>query len=164
MDKNFRQQLYNLAQAALQETVVYRSYMRPFDASHLSQELYQLACRSRGVLLMPNADILPTFFDEDATEFLLAMPNLYWFWATIKEGVIFDNVESGNAPIGLQALKLAVQAYKRDLAYKHDMRKKIDALTPAQLCSRTALGIVLIVVKVCDTDEIVFNPLFAEED
>ncbi|MBS2005925.1 MAG: hypothetical protein JST01_02715 [Cyanobacteria bacterium SZAS TMP-1] len=163
MSQNFRQELYSLAQASQLETQDYRPFHQPIDASYLNNQIYLLACRTKMVQNMANAEILPTFFSAEATAYLLTMPNIYWLWAAIGGAVLCDDSEDAGAQIGLKAVKAAIAQMRANFSYKYDLRKPLDTLTPAQLCSRTAVGVVLVRSKPFDLDEIIINPLFAPE-
>ncbi|MBS1999759.1 MAG: hypothetical protein JSS86_25740 [Cyanobacteria bacterium SZAS LIN-2] len=163
MARIFRQELYNLAQIAQHETLAYRPFEQPFDASHLNGQVYALACRARGVDQMSNGEILPTFFSAEATAYLMTMPNIYWLWTAIKGAVLCDDSQDDDTKISLKAVKDAISRLRTDLAYKYDLRQALTELTPAQLCSRTTIGVVLVRSKPFDLDEIIVNPLFAPE-
>lgn len=168
MNASFRQQLYNLAVSQRDETIHLRSYAQPFDDSHLGMKVYELACSTRGSATLPNSDIMPTFFTEQAIGVLRKMPNLYWFWCVVANAVIADDGDDSEH-LGKASVQDAVLAVRRDHAFKYNLQKPLaeladnrtgDARREVQIASRAAAGLILIKVHACELDEMLDNPLF----
>jgi hypothetical protein len=161
MNSNFHQEIFQLAQSQKATKETYRSYFRPFDQSQLGQELYSLACQTRQVQSLTDREILTTFFTAEAADYLFTLPNLFWFWATVRESVLWAAEEDSASLIDIKAVETAVTSLRNDMSPKYNLRKPLTVLSPAQLCARTAIGIVLVKVGPGDLDEIIVNPMFA---
>ncbi|MBK8219492.1 MAG: hypothetical protein IPK73_00590 [Candidatus Obscuribacter sp.] len=168
MTKNFRQALYQLAQAQRAEKIYLQSRLQPFDASHLPQELYNLACRVMGVQSMRNDEVLPVFFSEEATAILMRMPNQYWMWWVLQQAVLSTDAGE-DSKIGRDDIIHGVQQVRNQYAHKYNLRETIATLTPSadgkasresKIASRAAEGLVLIKTNAFELDEMVDNPLF----
>jgi hypothetical protein len=163
MQQHFHEQLYRIATEKMLETAEERSFFCPFTENYFRANLYPLACQAKEAASMTDKEILPAFFADKATAYLLSLPNVYWFWATVREAVLDDRIYQGKRKIALKSVKSAVSRLRRALAHKADLKRPIAKLTAAQLCARTALGIILVKPQRFDLDEIVFNPMFASK-
>lgn len=162
--------LYQLAQARRQELIYVRSQLRPFDASHLGQAIYKLACQVRGVANMLDAEILPTFVDEAALVILQRMPNQYWLWWTIEQAALHAD---GDKPIGRDEVIHAVHTIRNQYCHKYNLRETLATISPSadgkasresKIASRAVEGLVLVNTKPFEFDELVDNPLFFDPD
>lgn len=162
--------LYQLAQARRQELVYMRSQLRPFDASHLGQAIYKMACQVRSIGSMLDAEILPTFFDEEATTILRRMPNGFWLWWTIEQAVLHAD---GDKLIGRDQIVNAVHTIRNQYCHKYNLRETLATITPSadgkasresKIASRAVEGLVLVNTKPFEFDELVDNPLFFDPE
>ena len=144
------------------------SLLQPFDASHMPMELYELACRARGVESMPNADILTSFFTIDAVELLMKMPNIYFLLLTARVAAEIGDEEDGDC-ISKASVQQAVTEQRRSVGYKYDLSKRLvdltdapkgDALRVIQVASRTVAGLILLKMAPFEFDTIVDNPFY----
>lgn len=164
----FRNKLYQLAQALLQERIYQRSQLQPFDSSHMPLALYQLACQVRAVEAMPNIEILPTFFSDEAVQLLLKMPNQYFLFWTIQQACLIAE-GADDEPISVACVQAAIREIRRDTAYKYNLRKGLADLVDDgranvrrenQIASRAVAGIILVKSCLFERDEIMDNPFF----
>jgi hypothetical protein len=165
MHKQLASKLYQLSQAQIKEHQHKMSIWQPFQAGYLSQELYQLACATKGVESMPDSDILTAFCEPEAVALLLKMPNVYFFWQVFHRSTVLATDGGTEGLITLNSLRKAVGDMRRDLGHKYDLRVKLAGLKNfAQVASRTTSGLVLVNFNLFEHDSAYDNPLFFEEE
>lgn len=144
------------------------SQLQPFDASHMPMELYELACRARGVENMPNADILTSFFAADAVELLMKMPNIYFMLLTARVAAEIGD-EGDRDRISKASVQQAVTEQRRSDGYKYNLRKRLadladdprgDGRRESQIASRAVSGLILVKFAPAELDTIVDNPFY----
>jgi hypothetical protein len=144
------------------------SLLQPFDASHMPMELYELACRARGVESMPNPDILTSFFAADAVELLMKMPNIYFMLLTARIAAEIGDEEDSDC-ISKASVQLAVTEQRRSVGWKYNLSKRLidltdvpkgDAQRVIQIASRAIHGLILLKMFPGELDTIIDNPLY----
>jgi len=131
---------------------------------YLGPEINALACATAGVEQLDENSVLSAFFNQSAAAQIREMPNPFWMWTLIS--VVMSQCQSAQdvgeriTSFDLQWAKLTMRT---SMGLKFDLSKSLTQLTQAQLCSRVIRGVVLLRQGAGDSDEIIFNPLFAPE-
>jgi len=160
MREHYLQTLHNIALPASLATIDRRTSLSPVEVKDLVLPLSDLARTARGVTSVTAEEILLTFYTPEAAQYLLTMPNIHWFWKVVKETALEGRWIPADL-ISLEVVMNTVRMMRRGCEDKYDLNKPLSELTPGQAASRAARGLVLIVHRPGDHDEIVHNPLFA---
>ncbi len=168
MNSNIPKSLYQITQIQCQENRHLVSRFQPFNTAFLPAALYTLACQAKAVESMPDAEIMPVFFSDDALTILTQIPNQYWLWVVIQSALPKATINEG-AKISSEVIIDAVHSVRNQYRQKYDLTETIATLKPAangtatresKIASRAAAGLILIKTRACEFDEMVDNPLF----
>lgn len=154
--------LYNLASTQIVHHSVVSCYYCQLKNEQLGQDIYKLACESKAVSSLAQAEILPVFFTAEAIEELLKLPNMFWFWHVIKESVVGH--DDPVSLVGLPAVKRAMSEMRVNAARGTDLRKDIAHLTQVETAYWVASGYLLVMVGDNWEKSVVRNPIYEYND
>ncbi|CAN5155146.1 hypothetical protein BH11CYA1_BH11CYA1_07320 [soil metagenome] len=153
--------LYQLADRQCSAYIYEANRLQPLNESMHSPELYQLAVDVTLRPLILNHDLLNAFCEPAASALLMRLPNRYWFWSVLKSANLQVEDEGTDTLLTQDHVACALAEIRRSVTMKYNLKLPMAELSPAQIASRTAAGIIL--VKACfgELDTISFNPIFA---
>lgn len=133
-----------------------KSFYRPIFPSQFSNLLLPLALEASGKSKLEPEEILPVFFEEEACEWLMKLPNLYWFWQVLDktyEWRLDLDMDRSNKLVVFRAMGVVRQSVKWSWV---GCNLPPEQLSCGQLVTRTAWGVFLAGEK----DQIVRNVIF----
>lgn len=152
--------LYNLADAQRTEHGSRMSWYHKIEAAQLGQELYALALEATDSDSLDEAEILPVFFTEEACSLLFRLPNLFWFWRIVNAATLHaDDL----GPISLESVRKAMIETRNHAARTYNLSAPLESLSPAELVSRAANGIILTTGGLPEERKIVVNIIFTKD-
>ena len=160
MQKPFKSELQTIALAGQSEAIPLKNWS---DGSvfiwNFGEPLITLACHTKEQTVFYEY-VLPTFFTEDAVEFLLKLPNLYWFWTVLAETSQSTLNKTETDKITLEDI-LQVGKNKHGALTKKGVKldKSVHVVSTPEACYWLEHGVVLLKE---DNGQIVLqrNPLF----
>ncbi len=148
-----------MAEREVRKAAAGRSWVFRLQNSSFTQDLYTLACETRGVDSMTDADILPTFFTPEAVATLMSLPNLYWFWHIVRRALTHDEDLNGTL-VDSKAVSSAICEERRVHARAFDLSKSIGQLSREELAAWAAAGTILVTPTGPDF-QLIRNPIFS---
>lgn len=157
MNQDVKSQLLSIARQSKMKTLAHRNWV---DGSvfiwNFGEELIRLACDVKGSTVFYEY-ALPVFFTDKAVEYLLKLPNLYWFWSIVEAGASVSTRDK----IDQDDINVAVAVRFRQEFVNKGVRldRSIHVVSPTEACFLLEKGVVLLEH---DEDHIVLtrNPVF----
>lgn len=141
LDTNSRnRKLFQLALAQKEHHGSTMSWYLKLEPAQLGQELYHLALEAADKKSLMDFEILCVFFSPEACEWLLKLPNLYWFWRVVADATMFADDEG---MIQLRQVHQAMAELRCSASRAYNLRATVDSLTAPEVVARTAAGIIL---------------------
>ncbi len=157
----FQRHLSALARRSLVEFAHEVGYYQPVNVDRLSNDFYRLAMKVSNYSIFSHMEQLRMFFELEAAELLLCMPNNYWFWKAVYGGFVKAGVRGARKPIPLSCVAEGLAEVRRIYGSKYNLHLAVSDLSPSQVASRAVAGVLLVRARPSDLDEIVINPIFA---
>ncbi len=164
MTETILKELFLLSRRAIESAAITQCWCGEVGPTYLGQELYRLALSARGVEAIPDCDILPTFFTEEAIKTLQTMPNKFWFWKIVHESTLSHVPATGmgsGSTIGVEAVKRAIAQERRGFQRIRNLNVDEKSLPPEEAAYWLASGVLLVEV-VNDKITVVRNPIFSK--
>jgi hypothetical protein len=138
-------QLSDLADAekVKDEVAASKKFYRKLELSQFSAALIALALESTGKSALADEEILPVFFTEAACEWLMKLPNLYFFWRVVAKSYEWEltlDYERIGAPAVLRAMGEVREGVPRSFV---ECQLPPEELTAEHLAARRARGVFL---------------------
>lgn len=135
--------LSNLAELEKAKHLSHKKLYRKLETSDFSLELTPLALEATEAKSLEPEEILPVFFTEEACEWLMKLPNLYWFWKVLDkayEWQLDSGLERIDAATVLRAMGDLRESAPRSMV---SCNLPPESLSPEQLATRTAYAVFL---------------------
>ncbi len=150
-----------LARRSMVEFAHEVAFYQPVNVNRLSNDFYLLAAKLSNYSIFSHREQLHMFFEPDAAELLLCMPNNYWFWTVVHGAIVRAGVRGARRPIPQTFVAEKLAEIRRIYGSKYNLHLAVSDLTPSQVASRAVAGVLLVRSRPSDLDEIVVNPIFA---
>ncbi|MBK8224490.1 MAG: hypothetical protein IPK73_26075 [Candidatus Obscuribacter sp.] len=155
---DFRRELYNLAKAKRPIYASNSAWYHKLAPCDPGTDLYNLALQVRNCQSLVDTEILPTFFEKEAVELLLSLPNLYWFWRIVESSII--KAGNGRHVIGVDAVRGAIAEERNSAARAYDLKKDISALNQIETAVWVAAGILVVQSSLLSEPALLRNPVY----
>lgn len=136
-------------------------YYQPMNDSMLGPDIYKLAVETSLRPLILRKELLHVFFEPDAAELLLRLPNRYWFWTVVLGAIVKAEEVCRNKPVPQAFVAEKLAEIRRIYAGKYNLQLALPDLSQSQVASRALAGVILVRACCGELDEIVINPIFA---
>lgn len=155
---DFRRELYNLAKVKRPNYAANSTWYHKLSPSDSGTDLYNLALKVKNCQSLVDSEILPTFFEKEAVELLLSLPNLYWFWRIVESSII--KAGNGRHVIGVEAVRGAMAEERNNAGRAYDLKKDISELSQVETALWVAAGILVVQSSLLGEPALLRNPVY----
>lgn len=170
---SFADQVYAQASLGTMRCERFRGLWHHIELDHVEPELITLAYKAAPNLpmrqLLTMRHFLDAFFEPEAAEQMMQLPNSYWFHSVFAQSVLTAAINGCRLEtdrrnrISLTAYNLAVETLRLAASARFNLSLTLDRLSPAQVAACTIYGILVLRTKGSGREaeaELLFNPIF----
>lgn len=135
----------------------FRSLWHHIELEHVEPELIALSYKAVPNLpmrqLLTMRHFLDAFFEPEAAEQMLQLPNSYWFHSVFAQSLLTAAINGccletdRRNRISLAAYNLAVETLRLAASARFDLSLTLRRLSPAQVAARSIYGILVLSTK-----------------